>query len=289
MGWHTGIVKEAGMGTPAVATYRSVLGMILRSRRERAGLSPKQVAESLRWYSGVKVSKIEAGVVKLAEQELLDLLRLYQVEDPDAGRIAEISEKARKRLDTGRAASSGELYQFFIAEAAEIDSYTETVLPEFIQTRDYAKALLATSLVLSPTEIAQRVQERAEAYHFLVNASSPRCHVVLTEAALMLPVGGQRVFDAQLVRLRELIELPTVTLQVIPFRRGEHVAHGTPFTLLRLAVPEFTAVFMDGLVESNYFGDWDNTDIYRLAFQRLTEVALSEQDSIKLLDQKIKQ
>ena len=277
------------MKAPTVAAYRLVLGMILRSRRERAGLSPKQVAETLHWYSGVKVSKIEAGVVKLAEEELTALLRLYQVDATEAAKITEFGVKARQRPETGRVTGSADPYQFFVTEATDIKSYTETVLPQFVRTREYAQALLATSLVMSVSESAQRAEEQDATQQLLGSGLAPSCHIVVTEPALMLPVGGPQVFTAQLTRLRELAELPKVTFQVIPLDHGEHVALGTPFMLLRLAVPEFTTVYVDGLTEPSYLGDWEDTGTYRLAFQRLSETALSGHDSIALLESRIKQ
>jgi hypothetical protein len=103
------------------------------------------------------------------------------------------------------------------------------------------------------------------------------------------PVGGQAVFRAQLEHLRELSDLPNITLQVIPTHKGEHVALGTPFTLIHLDVPEFSVAYLEGLTDANYLDHPMETKVYRLAFDRLRVTALDDRDSVKLLDRRIKE
>jgi Domain of unknown function (DUF5753)/Helix-turn-helix domain len=276
------------MGSVAVTAYRELLGVVLRSCRERAGMSPTGMTKALGWYSSVKIARIEAGAIRLPEEELEDLLKLYKVSVSDAEKLRVFGAKARQRPDA-RIQPVTNTYRAFVSEVAEIKSYTETVIPTLAQTEDYARTLLATSLTTPPSEVGREARERVETQQPLTSPNPPDLHIVTAEPALIRPVGGPFVHHAQLRHLRELAALPNVTFQVIPIDRGEHSGLGTPFTLLRLEVPEFTTVYVEGLTGSTYSDDADDVDAYRLAFSRLSEVALDDTASVRLLDRKIKE
>lgn len=277
------------MWPAAVTAYRELLGVVLRSCRERAGLSPTQMTKALGWYSSVKIAKFEAGAVKLPENELEDLIKLYEVGESDAEKLRYFGAKARQRPESGRVPTAPNTYRAFVAEAAEIKSYTESVIPTLAQTEDYAHALLATSLTTPPSEVGRAARERVEGQLPLTAPSPPTLHLITSEQALIRPVGGPSVHRAQLRHLSALAVLPNVTFQVIPLDRGEHSGLGTPFTTLRLEVPDFTTVYIEGLTGSTYFDDADDVDAYRLAFSRLAEVALDDSASARVLDRKIKE
>ncbi|AHH93634.1 helix-turn-helix transcriptional regulator [Kutzneria viridogrisea] len=274
------------MGQAAVTAYRELLGVVLRSCRERAGLSPTQTTKTLGWYSGVKIAKIEAGAVKLPESELADLLRIYRVEERDAARLRVFGELARQRPDA-RAHSPVSTFRAFVTESAEIRCYTESVVPNLAQTEDYAYSLLATSLSTPPSEVGRTARERVAAQEVLSSPGAPRLHLVTAEPALLRPVGGPLVHRAQLTHLRGLADLPNVTFQVIPLDRGEHSGLGVPFTLIRLAVPEFSTVHVENLTGATYADSPAEVDAHGLAFRRLTEAALDAERSLALLDRLI--
>jgi Domain of unknown function (DUF5753) len=67
----------------------------------------------------------------------------------------------------------------------------------------------------------------------------------------------------QLEHLLELAELPNVTLQIVPFNAGPHVAAGGPFTILRFPEPDLadlvyleqlsSAVYLDQPADVGYY------------------------------------
>ncbi|MBV9844900.1 MAG: helix-turn-helix domain-containing protein [Kutzneria sp.] len=267
-----------------MTAYRELLGVVLRSCRERAGMSPTQMTRTLGWYSSVKIAKIEAGTVKLPENELEDLLKLYEVADPEAAKLRYFGAKARNRPESGRMPTAVNTYRAFVSEAAEIKSYTEMVLPVLAQTEAYASALFATSLSTPPSEIGRLARERVACQLPLVSADPPSLHIVVGEPALLRPIGGPAVRRAQLEHLHELAGLSNVTFQVVPLDRGEHSGLGTPFTVLCLAIPEFTTVYTERLTGSAYSDAPEEVDAYQLAFRRISEVALNARDSVRVLD-----
>jgi len=277
------------MASPAASAYRVVLGIILRSYRERARLEPRRVAEALGWYGVGKVSKVEAGTVRLTEEEVDALLGLFGISGQEADKLREFGVRARERNGPGRTPAWGETYKVLEAQASEIKAYRETTLHGLVQTEDYARALLSMSLTTPPADLERNARERAGRQELLTSSTPPDFWLVVSEAVLHRPVGGSKVFRAQLSRLRELAELPNVTFQVIPNERGEHHALGTPFTLLHLTVPIFTFAYLEGLTDANYLDHPDATKVYRLAFDRLRVTALDDRESVKLLDRRIKE
>ncbi|WP_147454972.1 DUF5753 domain-containing protein [Saccharothrix australiensis] len=173
------------------------------------------------------------------------------------------------------------------AHAAEIKTFRETMLPGTVQTEDYARALLSMSLTTPPADVGNAARERALRQELLTSDNPPAFWLVLAEPALLRPVGGTAVFRAQLERLRELVDLPNVTFQVLPLDRGEHHALGTPFTLLRLDVPALAIAYLEGLTDANYLDHPKATDVYALAFDRLRVTALDDRASAKMLDRRI--
>jgi hypothetical protein len=285
----TSRTEELLMGTPAVTAYRVLLGLLLRNYRERSGLTPTELAKRLKWYGVGKASKVEAGAVRLAEHELDVLMEMYDVSGAEAEKVREFGAEARKRPQTGRVPAWKDTYEVFEAHASEIKSYSESVLPGALQTDDYARALLSMSLTIPPADVARHARERSQRQELLTADTPPAFWLVVSESLLYRPVGGPEVFRAQLVRLRELAELPHVTVQVLPQERGEHVALGSPFTIVHLALPPFTVAYLEGLTDANYLDREEEIKVYRLAFDRLRVTALDDRASAALLDRRIEE
>jgi len=266
-----------------------VVGILLRNFRERAGLTPTQVAGRFGWYGVGKVSKIEAGSVHIPEKELEQLLELYGVAAADLDKMREFGAEARKRTAAGRSPSWSETYEVLESRAAEIKAYQESIMHGLVQTEDYARSLLSMSLTTSPAEVGHAVRVRLLRQQSLTSDASRNFWFVAAEPVLHRLVGGSSVLRGQLERLRELTDLPNVTFQVIPLDRREHVALGTPFTLLRLAIPSFTFAYLEGLTDAYHLDRPPATDIYSLAFDRLRAVALDERGSVKLLERRIRE
>lgn len=94
----------------------------------------------------------------------------------------------------------------------------------------------------------------------------------------------------QLDRLTEMADLPTVSLRIVPFGIGMHdgLVTGT-FVLLRFPRDsdgkdrEPPTVYVDGFTGSLYLDKPHEVERYSAAFERLWSVALSEQESVQLI------
>lgn len=106
--------------------------------------------------------------------------------------------------------------------------------------------------------------------------------MVLGEEALRRTVGGRQVQREQLLRLRELAELPNVTVQVMPLSGGAHTALGMSFILLDFG--HSRTVYIEGLTSSDYLILPQHIQAYSLAFDRLRVASLGDRESMAIIN-----
>jgi transcriptional regulator with XRE-family HTH domain len=258
-----------------------MLGGELRTLREAATITTDDAATALGWYRA-KVSKVETGTVRLTAAELSDLLTLYHADNATTERVQRLGEEARRKTTPARVPDWASKYVSLEATATEIKLFFGDFIPGMLQTRDYARALLSTSITVPPADIEQMAtnrEHRAERLH----SGTPLLWVVLGEEALRRTVGGHQVHHDQLLRLRELAQLPNVTIQIMPLTSGAHAALGMSFHLLDLGQSR-TVVYIEGLTSADYLMRPQHTQAYTLAFDRLRVASLGDRESLTIIN-----
>jgi transcriptional regulator with XRE-family HTH domain len=258
---------------------RIVLGAELRALRNAAKISTDEVAGTLGWYRA-KVSKVETGTVRTTAAELSELLRLYRADDATSERVQRLGEEARRKTSPARVPDWASKYLSLEASATEIKLFFADFIPGMLQTRDYARAMLSTSVIVPPADVEQMAASR-ELRSERRRTGAPLLWVVLGEEALRRTVGGRQVQRGQLIRLRELAELPNVTIQVMPLSGGAHPALGMSFHLLDLG--QSWTVYIEGLTSADYLVR-QHIPAYTLAFDRLRVASLGDRESLAIIN-----
>lgn len=264
---------------PGPVVQRIVLGAELRTLRNAAKISTDEVATALGWYRA-KVSKVETGTVRTTAAELSDLLRLYEVDDATSERVQLLGEEARRKSSPARVPDWASKYLSLEASATEIKLFFGDFVPGMLQTRDYARAQLSTSVLVPPADVEQMAASR-EVRAERLRSGAPLLWVVLGEEALRRTVGRPQVQRGQLIRLRELAELPNVTIQVMPLAGGAHPALGMSFVLLDLG--QSWTVYIEGLTSADYLVR-QHIPAYTLAFDRLRVASLGDRESLAIIN-----
>src|SRR5437764_228882 len=124
----------------------------------------------------------------------------------------------------------------------------------------------------------------------LTSNDPPKVWSVIDEAALRRPVGGPQVMRGQLRHLREIAELPQVTLQVVPFSRGGHAGAGGSFGVLRFAEPDLPdVVYIEQLTSALYLDRRSEVDHYMEVMNRLSADAFTPKETLRFLSDLAKQ
>lgn len=210
-------------GVSNVHEARNALGQRFRELRQQAGLSGRQLAESLSWPPS-KVSKLENGRQAPSDDDVRAWTRATDSDGETAGLLASLHTlevqhaEWRRILRTGLKPRQNEL--------AELDQQTKvfrafeaTVVPGLLQTAEYARARFAEGIRVFtlPNDINEAVQGRVQRQEILYRPDK-RFHFVLTEAALRLRLCSPEVMLGQLDRLVSFSSLPNVRLGIIGFR-----------------------------------------------------------------------
>ncbi|WP_280706808.1 DUF5753 domain-containing protein [Kitasatospora sp. GP30] len=149
------------------------------------------------------------------------------------------------------------------------------------------------SLASCATSTRPRPDSPSASVHRTGVASEPSSFdVVLNEAVLRRPIGGDAGMVSQLERLREASELPNVTIKVVPFSAGLHLGVLTgAFGILRFPLngdgseSEPPTVYADGFTGALYLDKPHEVERYDNVFRNLQQTALDDQASRRLISE----
>jgi transcriptional regulator with XRE-family HTH domain len=268
---------------------RMMLGSQLRRFREAAGVTPEQAGYEIR-SSRSKINRMENGRVGFKERDVADLLALYGItsEQIRAGMVS-LARQANapgwwsKYSDV--LADWFEAYLGLEAAASVIRTFELQFVHGLFQTEAYARAVTLLGHSAAPAEeIDRRVSLRLKRQDLLTRQDPPQVWSVIDEAALRRPVGGRSVMRAQLNRLIEVTELPSVTVQVVPFGRGGHAAASGSFTILRFAEGDLPdVVYIEQLTSALYLDKREDIDHYMEVMNHLSTQALTPERTARFL------
>jgi transcriptional regulator with XRE-family HTH domain len=277
--------------TPVMAERRAPsvrsrqLAAELRRLRGESALTGEEAAARLGW-SPAKISRLETARTVVSPTDLQALLDLYEISGQHRDRLTGLGRTARQRgWWDAYADMLGPEYATLIALEADAESaswYAAQIVPGLLQTEEYAREIIRSTLLISPPgEIERRVRVRMSRQRVLTGGAPLRLAVILDEAALHRVVGGTEVMRAQLRHLTQAAGQPNIDLRVLPSAAGAHPAVMGEFTILRF--PEVVApdvVYLENMTSNLYVEREAEVFRYSMAFDRLNTLALGAEDSI---------
>jgi uncharacterized protein DUF5753 len=171
--------------------------------------------------------------------------------------------------------------------ARSVRTYEAQWVPGLWQTEAYARAMLqANSFTSTPEQVERQVQVRMRRQQILgrANPPAPAIWAILDEAVIRRVVGGRGVMGGQLEQLARLSAHANVTLQVLPFATGAHMAAYGSFALFNPSDPVFPVTSSTDRPAGNLIED-DPGDIgrYIVMFDHLRAVSLGPAESCALI------
>jgi hypothetical protein len=268
--------------TSSPTVKRRRLAAELHACREQADLTIDDVADELEW-SAAKISRIENARVRVLPRDVKHLLRTYGIQEgsPEWELMITLArESHQKGWWHAYGDTLGESFRTYVgleAAAATLRTYESECIPGLLQTEDYARAIIRSTLPPGTEEdIEKNVSVRMARQARLMGDEPPELWAVVNEAGIRRLVGGATVMRPQLDRLMEVSQLPHVTLQVIPFGAGAHAAMDGSFMVVGFAEPsDPEVVYVTCSTGSLFLENPDVLSRCALIFNHLRATALS--------------
>lgn len=257
------------------ASMAALFGSQVRRLRTAAGLTQAQLGAMTHVVS-TRITQVERSS---GAKPTLDLARALDTALGADGLLVDLWPHVYRESfpDWSRT------FMAYSAQATVICEYASHVVPGLLQTEDYARALLSVGLSHRDKEqLEERLAARLERQKRLVSADPPELLVILDEAVLRRPIGGEAVTGEQLARVLEAADQPHITVQVLPFDQGEHDMLGGSLTVLTLPNGSEVA-YTEGAHHGQLFEDPHDVGRLAVTYDRLRAVALPSRRSLGMI------
>jgi transcriptional regulator with XRE-family HTH domain len=226
---------------PSPTVRRRRLAAELKALRRHSGKSRDEVAA----FVGVApstITKIENATLLARPADVAMMLDCYGIEPAQREVLLTLARQARQRgWWHTRAVAIPAWFEVYVGledEASEILTFHPELIDGRLQTENYIRALIEAEFhVPSETEIRSRIAARLKRQERLRAANPLRLSTVVGEAALHQMIGGPATMREQLHHLLQMMELDSITVQVLPFGAGAHPGLRGGFHLLKFPEP----------------------------------------------------
>lgn len=259
----------------------------LRELRLRSGLGAEEVSAAL-GMSMSKLSRMENGQRGLQTDDVSALLGLYRVPAQRREELLDLVRNAAQpnwwRVQDGRLPGMWEDVIRFEREAESIVNYETTLIPGLLQTAEYASAVVSgTDPDLNLAEVETLVSARLSRQAVLSRPSAPRLGAFIEQSILERPAGGPGVMFRQVRHLVSMGSQCNVAVRVIPTEVGAHPGISGPFVIYDFR-SQPGLVYLENRASSAFLEESEHVAAAREAHRRLQHVALSEDDSVDLMN-----
>ncbi|MFE6770369.1 Scr1 family TA system antitoxin-like transcriptional regulator [Streptomyces fimicarius] len=253
-----------------------LVGAQVRHFRKRAGLT--QAALAARLAVGEEaIASIEQGRRSL----LLDLaIRIDEL--LDTGGALQVAVEKIPREERYKALAK-DFFQYE-QDAVSVLAYETQLIPGLLQTEAYARFVFGCNYPpVDEDVIEMRVAERLGRQKILERKPRPVLHFILEENILHTQLGVPEVMQDQLLHLRRCMDLPFVTLQIMPRTAPGHAGLGGPLLLLETS-DHGQFAYVSGHLHASVFDEPADVSALVQRYGMLRSQALTVQESTRLLD-----
>ncbi|MET9483272.1 helix-turn-helix transcriptional regulator [Streptomyces sp. NPDC006638] len=266
-----------------VRQAREALAARLRDLRLDAGISGRELAVRCAW-SESKTSRIENARTQPSDADIRSWCVACRATDRSEDLVAANRQSTEANVEWRRLQRSG-LRNLQEAGAPLYESterfrvYCSDVVPGFLQTSDYAAALLTS--IMSFRGVRDDVEEAVAARlrrNRVVHEERRRFSFVMEESVLRYRIGNDRTMSAQLDHLLSFTSRPNVALGVIPFS-----VRRTMWPLPTFTVFDAERVHADTLDAAVTLTQPSQVDLYAGAFDLLARHSAQGEAARKLI------
>lgn len=266
----------------------------MRRLRIHLGLTGDQVVASVGWAAKSKLSRLENGRSRPDLGDVLDLLDLYRVDGRDRDRLVSIARDAGNTgwlraypVMTPRQRGYAELE----AGCDRIIEYAAVIVPGLLQTPEYARLRLESSLPLLQSNVDDEVAARMARQMILTRpVDAPVYEAIVDENALLNRGAPAATCKAQIARLASLASLPNVTIRVLRCGSviGTFYVPYTGFSIYHFPDPDDPeTIAVEALGRELVFSDRECVKQYTQVFEWIRASALDPRQSKAWLSEQL--
>ncbi|MET7502563.1 helix-turn-helix transcriptional regulator [Streptomyces microflavus] len=257
-------------------TSWQLVGAQLRHFRKLAGLTQAALAERLRVGEDT-IASIEQGRRALQLDLAIQLDELLETKGALQVAVEKIPRKER--------------YQALVKDFVEYEqnsvsvlSYESQLIPGLLQTEAYARFIFGCNYPpLEEEEFEKRVVERLSRQKIMERKPRPILHFILEESTLHTQLGDPEVMRGQLLHLRRCMDLPFVTIQIMPRNTPRHAGLAGPLVLLETPDHDQLA-YISGHLLAELYDEPADVSALMQRYGMLRSQALTVEESTRLLD-----
>ncbi|MCX4673657.1 helix-turn-helix domain-containing protein [Streptomyces sp. NBC_01381] len=217
--------------------HRRQLGKELRRLRKDANKELEDAAVLLKCHR-TRMSRIENGrggaVAKPGD--VIQLCEFYGVTDETVvTRLLGLLSDSQKQgwWEALELPPGLEAYIGLETDARKESAFEPLLVHGILQTAEYARAILNATRTHRPDDVDDLVKLREGRQQLLTRTEAPLdLWAVMDENVIRRPIGGREAMREQLQHIRDLAQLPNVTIQIFPMDKESHPGLGGAFSLL---------------------------------------------------------
>lgn len=270
------------------------LGALLKAFREERDLTAVQVAEDV-GLSPAVLSRLETAArtsPRSGPPNVRALCSYYKLDAPTTERLVRLAKEAAQpgwwqRYDLESPTAT---YLDLESAAVSIEDFESMVVPGLLQTKGYAKEVIAPiRSQFTADQLAETIDSRLARQQILTGDNPLLFHAVIDEAVLCRIFGDPDVLRNQLQHIREIATgLPNVTVQVLPFAAGKNPGADGTFSILNFAEDFLpSVVYVEGQLGQMFEDEPDEVKRAKNAFFGLVSLALDPEQSLVVIDKRI--
>lgn len=267
------VVPSLDPGSPRVR-----FGAELRRLREAAQLSQAAVASRLD-CTQTQVSRLEKATRTPSKSDAERLDRLFGT--PDGVSFARLYQRIV-------AQPGGPVWFRSWAEEIEptarvLRSWDPLLIPGLLQTEAYARHLFSQAPQITTDEVEERVQARMRRKRVLARDNPPLILVLIDAGVMGRKVGGAEVMRDQLDHLVEVVQMPTVSIQVV----NPDCLTGLmgAFTIAELPDGQPDAIHAESSAEGQVTTELDSVTAMWNRYEAIRLWAYPEQVSLRMIEE----
>ncbi|WP_092927836.1 helix-turn-helix domain-containing protein [Actinopolyspora alba] len=255
------------------------LGAELRQARNEAGITIRELGRRLN-MGHAWVGRTERGNRTATPEDVTGIAVALGLSTSERERLVEAARDAHHPnwIHPGTPGIHQELVTLIEYErtASRIVEVSPLLIPGLFQIGDYARAVMAES---PPEEIETRVAMRASRRDILTRRGAPEVEAIIMQRAIDEPIADAVTMSDQLRHLEKLVELPNVTMRVLPATMNRWTpAHSGEFMLFDFpkAPP---MVHFEHLCSAVFLTDDKAVEKHRQSLGSLRDAAMSPEET----------